>query len=520
MKTRKILAFLLAFAMLLVPIAVTSCKKDTGTGEGEEIKQDENKMLSPAFGEELLTFDNEDYNILTKADRSKGQAFNHVDIVYEDNLGDVTIIDAVQRRNDLVEQNFKVKIKRLAIGSSAYGDVRVEAMSAIEKGDDTYDAFMLSVEGGLTVALNGTLVNFADEEYIDLSNPWWDQGIINNLTLFGGTYIALGDVNTVDNDATWCVLFNKEILGAYGTTDQMMYDLVKSGIGVTGGWTTDEMVTIAKKSYRVDPNNTEKWHPSYTGSGTYGIYTQGEVATVLVQASKNTPTIASDGMAGIVSNLKSQEFQDAIDATYAFMGNRAAADWYLNLDNVDDGSGDKWQTVARGGFMANKAAFFMCHIGTIDLIRDMKADFGIIPMPKLSVDQEDYGNTIQYGNATCYVVPYRLDEYLIEKSTYILEALAYYSSEEFDETGCLNYAYYTLCLQAKGTRDDDAWDMLDIIFDNRVFDIACALNISNINTIIRNNTVFADNNWVSSRDAELGNLDSEIGKRLEILAKG
>ena len=130
--------------------------------------------------------------------------------------------------------------------------------------------------------------------------------------------------------------------------------------------------------------------------------------------------------------------------------------------------------------MANKSAFYITHIGTIDLIRDMKADFGIIPVPKLNDYQENYGNTIQYGNATCYIVPYRMDDYLNEKSCYILEAMCYYSSTEFDETGCLSYAYYTLCLQAKGTRDDDAWDMLDIIFASRSFDLGPIYNWGNI----------------------------------------
>ena len=520
MKLRKLMAFMLVFAMLIVPIAVTSCSKDEGPDDGGEIKQDVDKMLSPAFGEEHMKFDNEDYIVLTRGDRNKGQAFNIIDVVVDENLGDVTIVDAVQRRNDLIEQNFEVKIKRVATGNTA-GDLVNEVNSAIEKQDYTYDAFQISVENGLKQALKGTCVNFADADYIDLSSPWWDQGVINNLKLFGGTYIALGDINTVDNDGTWCVLFNKELLDTFGTTDKAMYEMVKSGIGVTGGWTTDAMVTIAKKSYREDPNNTNKWDPSYVGNGTYGIYTQGEIATVLIQASGNTPTVASDSMAGIVSNLKSQEFQDAIDQTFAFMGNRSAADWYLDIDTVNDpGGGDKWQTVARGGFMANKAAFFMCHIGTIDLIRDMKADFGIIPIPKLNDYQENYGNTIQYGNATCYIVPYRMDDYLIEKSCYVLEALAYYSSTEFDETGCLSYAFYTLCLQAKGTRDDDAWDMLDIIFDNRVFDLACALNLNSINNIIRSCTTGSENSWVSQRDANLYNLDTMIGKELEILAKG
>ena len=153
MKTRKILAFLLAFTMLLVPIAVTSCQKDSGDGGGGEIEQDENKMLSPAFGEEHLTFDNEEFIVLTRGDRTKGQAFNIVDLVVEDNMGDVTIVDAVQRRNDLIEQNFEIKIKRISIGSSNNADAALEASSAMEKQDDTYDAFMLAVDHSLNQAL-------------------------------------------------------------------------------------------------------------------------------------------------------------------------------------------------------------------------------------------------------------------------------------------------------------------------------------------------------------------------------
>ncbi|MBE6610571.1 MAG: hypothetical protein E7634_07875 [Ruminococcaceae bacterium] len=519
MRARKITALLLAIAMLILPLAVTSCGKDDGPGGGDEIQQDENKMLSPAFGGDHLKFDNEDFVVLTRGDRTVGQAFNVVDLVVEENMGDVTIVDAVQRRNDLIEQNFEVKIKRYNIGSSNNGDANLEVTNAIEKQDYTFDAFMLTVEHGLGQALKGTMVDFSNADYIDLSSPWWDQGITNNLKLFGGAYIALGDINTVDNDGTWCVLFNKELLGAYGTTDQNMYDMVKSGIGVTGGWTTDELIRLAKSSYKEDSNTREKWLPDYSGAGTYGLFLQSEVATAIMQASGNTPTVASDSMAGIVSNIKSQEFQDAIDATFAFMGNRDSADWYLNMDTITYAD-DKYQTVARAGFMANKATFFICHIGSINLIRDMKADFGIIPLPKLSENQENYGNTIQYNTSQCYVVPYRMDDYLNEKSCYVLEALAYYSSTEFDETGCLSYAYYTLCLQAKGTRDDDAWDMLDIIFDNRVFDLACALNISNVNTIIRACTTGAECNWVSQRDANLSNLDTEIGVKLEILAKG
>jgi hypothetical protein len=169
--------------------------------------------------------------------------------------------------------------------------------------------------------------------------------------------------------------------------------------------------------------------------------------------------------------------------------------------------------------MANKYAIICTPVMSINLIRDMRSDFGIIPLPKLMEEQEDYGNTLQYYNAQCYIVPNRLDEDLNNKSCYVLEAMSYYSSPEFDEEGCLSYAYYTLLLQAKATRDDEAWDMMDVIFDNRVFDLAIALNLNSIRTILQNCTTGPESNWVSERDGNLGSLDAEIASKLSVLAK-
>ena len=98
--------------------------------------------------------------------------------------------------------------------------------------------------------------------------------------------------------------------------------------------------------------------------------------------------------------------------------------------------------------------------------------------------------------------------------------MCYYSSPEYLGEECLKYAHYTLTLQAKGTRDDASWEMMDFILKKRVFDIACALNLSNINTILQNGSVSNSNNWISERDSQLSGMSADLAKKLEILAKG
>jgi hypothetical protein len=61
--------------------------------------------------------------------------------------------------------------------------------------------------------------------------------------------------------------------------------------------------------------------------------------------------------------------------------------------------------------------------------------------------------------------------------------------------------------------------MMDIIFGNRVFDLAVALNLKNIRSVLNNCTTGFDNQWVSQRDANFNDLDREIASKLETLAK-
>ena len=484
--------------------------------------------LPPIFDGEQKNFNGKKYNVLTKLDRSKSQAFNVVDLVAEDNLGDDTIVAAVVERNERLKGFFGVEIARITSQSLVN-----DANTAINQGDESYDSFMVSVQQGLELALTGALVDFANGvSYIDLTSAWWDTAIVNNLLLDEGAYIALGDINTVDDDCTWLVLFNKGKYTDYTQKDPSeLYNQVLAGNNTNGGWTVEYMKAVASTSYTSDPNVDEKYDTSYSGRGTYGCYLQKEVATVLMQASNNTPTVLNNRVRGGISdNIKgNDEFYNAIDTVYSFMGGADKSQWLLMLDNVPDRTGeDKWEVIARGGFKRENTLFFICHAGTINLIRDMDAEFGILPIPKLSDQQQKYGNTIQYTNATCYVIPSHafLSDDADENSAYILEAMGYYSSSEYFENcgstqdKSLKNAYRETVLKRKATRDDESMEMLDLVFDNRVFDLACALNLNTINGIIQNNCTMTTPHQFSSSYNSMPDLQNVILEKLEKLIKG
>ena len=138
-------------------------------------------------------------------------------------------------------------------------------------------------------------------------------------------------------------------------------------------------------------------------------------------------------------------------------------------------------------------------------------------MPKLDSTLTKYGNTVQYNCADCYVIPNVGKDKNAEFAAYILEALAYYSSTEYDEAsgekGSLTYAYYETVLKRKAVRDNDSVEMLDLIFENRIFDIALGLNLKDVSGIIRK-SIEGDTNTFNSSYAGISPDDNGLYQAL------
>ncbi len=498
MKLKKFLSWLLVISMLLTGgMLFVSCDDDDNDEDPDDL--DEND-LSPTWDGEHKKYKGS-FTILTGPDGTKTSSFNVLDIE-SNSLGDDSISKAVRERNELIEANFGIKIKRQKEGSSTTSnDAYNKAQSAVQSKSTTYDAFMLPVSSQITLACQGGMLDLYQASYMDITADWWDNGIVEGMLLAGGAYLATGALQTTDKEASYCTVFNKKLItdgnvtvdGSLLTSDSL-YALVKSGVGKTGGFTMEYLNRAAKALANPDVNGANMVDPQYTGTGNYGLYTQSEMVTVLMQAAGYTSTkVAKSSATGLKSNMDS-DFISAVSDVKKVFGDVANDSWFVNLDSIQDSASDFWDTWARGSFKSGRAAFFMCHVGTINNLRDMPSDYGILPIAKINDKQTQYGNTVQYYNCKSYSVPNRDKEALNEKSAYILEAMAYYSSEDYAETQSLEYAFYTVVLRAKGTRDDNAWEMLDLVFDNRKYDLGFCANISSVASNVRNATMSPTSN--------------------------
>jgi hypothetical protein len=329
--------------------------------------------------------------------------------------------------------------------------------------------------------------------YINIQEEWWDTEAIKSVAERDMAYLLLGDINVVDEYATYCVFYNK--LLAYLSGLPELYGEVKKG-----NWTIDNMKLWSAKAISSANSNG-----SDSNECRYGLVYSDPAASALVQSSGNMPFYkAKNGR--FTSDLESYQLKTAIGAIRdGFMLDCDANNsWALNTDR-----NEMSEKQGRDVFTSEKALFFISYCGNNENIREKTRDVGMLPLPKLNGGQKEYGSAIRYGDATCYVVPYNVPD--SDFSGFMLEALCFYSSNEHYNSNyvesegatvplnavdtdssarryfaedTLQYACYSKLMRTYDANDDDREDMLDIIFENRVFDIACMGDIGGINGFI------------------------------------
>jgi hypothetical protein len=159
--------------------------------------------------------------------------------------------------------------------------------------------------------------------------------------------------------------------------------------------------------------------------------------------------------------LYSQRAVDVTEKTARLQSDRNVT---MNVnDFVARLGGDAWGVMQFQVFNENRALFFYTSMISVNIMRDMDLNFGILPPPKFNEAQERYFTNFQGWFFGTVAIPITIDD--TARTGHILEALtaeSYYT---------LRPAYYDNMLRRKLTRDDESHEMLDIIFANRLYDI-------------------------------------------------
>lgn len=473
-----LLALITALPTLLAcaadPVETTAVADPTATVETQPEVETELMPDIPA-----LDFGAEEFMFLTSdANDTNGQDWMTYDVWVENTTGDV-INDAVYERNLYLEETYNIKM------AQSQGVTETLAKQDVTAGTGDYDAVMTNTTAAANLAQAGYTISMYDLPYIDLSKPWWDQGCTEDLTLMGNIYFATGDITVIDNDATWVLMFNKQLYEDNGFDN--IYDKVKEN-----DWYYDDMLEMMSAA-AVDQNGDGKMvhtddifgFATSDDSGQGLFYASGE--KLVYKDSEGTPFLCEDAerMVGVVEKA-----------------GKIMSDKMLTINTSVIGTSDG----LRIHFEEGRALFFGEVMQCIIRMRESETAFGLIPWPKYDEGQEKYHHFV-HGTAG-KVVTITAAAQNQEMSGAIVEAMAAKSMYT------LTPAYYDVAITRKYMRDEESIEMLDIILQDRRYDLGYIYNWGNLYANIRSIIIGGKDTFASTWEKGEKSFNTAMEKTL------
>ena len=439
---KKILALLLAVLMLgslLVGCANNGDEQgeDTTAAENESSVLDLLNVPDKKYGGKEFMFLTRDASEWTTVD------------IYAEELTSDPINDAVYRRNDAIQTKYDLKILETQV---------TDPVAPIEKdvkgGAGEFDIVIQKLGSCATIATKNYLQNLKETPHIDFDQSWWDQKALSGLSIGNKVYFATGDLLTSDNDGTFIVMFNKTIAEDNDLED--IYELVNNK-----QWTYQKMYDMAKIAVKDLNGNGKMEHDqdvlgsAVTGnSGFCMMYAAGIVVTA-----KNTNDVPEYVM-------DVERAVEAIPLAYSITGDNNMA---LNM-NSTGGSTDVVEN-GKTCFGNGHALFFQECMQCVIRLRSYDVEFGVVPFPMFNEEQGAYyAHMNEVGGMVA--IPTSVVGEELEEVGALIETMAAYSVDT------LTPAYYDISLISKSTRDEESRPMIELILDNRIYDLGYVFDAS------------------------------------------
>ena len=454
---KKMLAMLLVIAMLATVVVSCGSKDNSNTDTTTSTTTaDEGAKVSDTATETTVPEETLDVTVGTyNRDFVIYQCGNWVasDFLAEEYTGEA-LNDAQYEMMETVSEMFGITISSIdegkgsAAGGQGTGYKTIETMHM--SGSQDYDFASIGCYDVCTLAYTGYLSDLTEVENIDLSKSWWDQKAVEQLNVGGRVYYATGDAMILDNECTYCILFNKTVVNQYNLEDP--YELVKSG-----KWTYDKFIEMAD-AIDADLNGDGQ----YTQEDAYGVTVWLDSCAGMLHASGGA--VAKFNEDGNIEVTLNSERNINVLTTWT-LDNASNICYYIASDTND---------AAHQPFTSDHCLFYTRYVRAGQWFRDTDLDFGYLPYPKWDESQEEYCNTMHAYGTSWLCIPSACAD--VSQSGAIMESLSYYGQK------LLNPAYYEITLEGKTIRDEESSDMLDIIFETRFFDVGMFYQVGSYNS--------------------------------------
>ena len=442
---KKLLCVLLAALMLVGTLASCGTGTETTdttasnvtTGAEDETRESLDIPDTRYDGEELcfLTRDESEWSTL--------EIFAENQTSESDNIS-----NAVFERNDRILQAYGVTVTELKKTTGEHHGTLSNEVAA-PTGD--FHAVVTNTSGSASFATNGFLWNLnADEiEYMDFTKSWWDTNMAEGMSIDNRLYFATGDLLTSDNDATFVILFNKQLVKDAQIPD--LYSLVSNK-----QWTMDKFYEFEQLAVQDKDGDGKLAFDSdlcgfaYTGDVPYCMLFGGGI-TMCTKDENDEP----------IYELDIELAQNIADKGKLIF----SKDYTVDLNAAQTSSGLTMVETGQKAFGESHALFMGEVMQCVTRLRGFEADFGILPYPMYNEAQGNYYSMMHF-TASSVSIPKSVNAEKVVMVSSMIEAMAYHSVDTLTEQ------YYEINLKTKGAKDEQSGPMIDMILSSRVCDLS------------------------------------------------
>ncbi len=413
-------------------------------------------------------------------------------ISHEEETGD-SLSDAIISMTRKVEDDLGVKLELYELTNDDRNSID-KLNRIITAGDDEVQAaFPLTTALTKLLGNPSLLTDLKSVPTLDLSHSWWDEKSVEEYTIGGKSYAAIGDICLYMKCAPIVNFFNKKLLSENKLEDP--YKLVEDG-----KWTTDRLMEMSRAAasdlngnQQVDPEEDvfgfmcENSTLRYILDGAGVDYSRGKDDKIEI-------TFYSDKAASIVEKLV-PFIRDKQTTLFA-------GDFYGKYSSP-------FTELMQPAFMNNRVLFYSNQLLQALDFRAMDADFGILPLPKADESQDGYYSTTNTWWRDNLVIPATNGD--LEMTGYVLDAMGYYSQQ------LITPAFIDTTINGKSIRDTESGEMVRLIYETQVYDIAMLFDWGGVYTMVDSMLGSASTNLASEYAAKKESIVSAMKQTMETI---
>lgn len=353
--------------------------------------------------------------------------------------------DTLYARNNFIEDRYNVVMTEIVEETGGISSKNV--LNQVKAGDSSYEMFYADIAAeGYPIVIGGGVYAFNELENVHLDKIYWEQAGITALTIGTKLYFPVGPITPRFYGSTYVMLFNEDMATELNLPD--FYSLVAEGT-----WTMD----VLMESARAATSDTDG-DGVLTDNDRIGLGYEVLTAEAFLFGYGYHYVDNVDGKTKAM--LEDENLVNAMQKLSSFYQEDCCV-WFYG-----GGKYDEVKMYTDGNLLFyNPCTFCLADF------RELEYEYGILPMPKENIEQEEY---IVYGQPwaiTCPYVPLTNTGETLFMTGMLVDAMAAYGYTD------LRPAVFENVIMTKGTRNEQSAAIIEDVFQNITFDLASCLGL-------------------------------------------